>query len=173
LVQCLATLATNLAANVVSPANDIANLWPRRISFRVGGLITGVIGIAIQPWKLVADPSGYIFTWLVAYSSLLGALAGILIADYYLVRRTQLDVPELYRRGGSYWYARGFNPIAVVALAVGVAPCIPGFLAAVGTAQVGPVWTSLYHYAWFLSLGLSLVTYAVLSPRPTRESGRA
>ena len=88
---CLATLATNIAANVVSPANDFAHLWPRRISFRTGGLITGVLGILIQPWKLLADPTGYIFRWLVAYSSLLGAVGGILIADYYLLRRTRLD----------------------------------------------------------------------------------
>ena len=89
---CLATLATNIAANVVSPANDFAHLWPRRISFRTGGLITGVIGILIQPWKLIADPTGYIFRWLVAYSSLLGAVGGILIADYYVIRRTRLDL---------------------------------------------------------------------------------
>src|SRR5208283_3673806 len=95
---CLATLATNIAANVVSPANDFAHLWPRRISFRTGGLITGVIGILIQPWKLVADPSGYIFTWLIAYSSLLGAIGGILIADYFLVRRQHLVVGELYSK---------------------------------------------------------------------------
>ena len=80
---CLATLATNIAANVVGPANDFAHLWPRGISFRTGGLITGVLGILIQPWKLIADPTGYIFRWLVAYSSLLGAVGGILIADYY------------------------------------------------------------------------------------------
>src|SRR5437867_3145001 len=105
---CLATLATNLAANVVSPANDFAHLWPRRISFRTGGLITGVIGILIQPWKLVADPSGYIYTWLIAYSALLGAVGGILIADYYLIRRTRLDLAGLYRKDGRYWYSRGF-----------------------------------------------------------------
>ena len=94
---CLATLATNIAANVVSPANDFAHLWPRRISFRTGGLITGVVGILIQPWKLIADPTGYIFRWLVAYSSLLGAVGGILIADYFLIRRTRLDLTGLYR----------------------------------------------------------------------------
>ncbi len=82
---CLATLATNIAANVVGPANDFSHLWPRRISFRTGGLITGVLGILIQPWKLIADPTGYIFKWLVAYSSLLGAVGGILIADYYVL----------------------------------------------------------------------------------------
>ena len=97
---CLATLATNIAANVVSPANDFAHLWPRRISFRTGGLITGVLGILIQPWKLIADPSGYIFKWLVAYSALLGAVGGVLIADYYLIRRTRLDLNGLYRGDG-------------------------------------------------------------------------
>jgi len=87
---CLATLATNIAANVVTPANDFANLWPRRISFRTGGLITGLTGIVMQPWKLVADPSGYIFKWLIAYSALLGAVGGVLIADYFLLRHTRL-----------------------------------------------------------------------------------
>ena len=93
LALCLATLATNLAANVVGPANDFAHLWPRRISFRTGGLITGVLGILIQPWKLIADPSGYIFKWLVAYSSLLGAIGGILIADYFLCGRPGSTCP--------------------------------------------------------------------------------
>ncbi|MCI0455393.1 MAG: NCS1 family nucleobase:cation symporter-1, partial [Gemmataceae bacterium] len=125
---CLATLATNLAANVVSPANDFAHLWPRQISFRTGGLITGLIGILIQPWKLVADPSGYIFVWLIAYSALLGAIGGILIADYFLIRRTRLDLPGLYRKAGPYWYGGGFNPRALIALAAGIVPCVPGFL---------------------------------------------
>src|SRR5260370_12412041 len=128
---CLATLATNLAANVVSPANDFAHLWPRRISFRTGGLITGVVGILIQPWKLLADPTGYIYTWLIAYSALLGAVGGILIADYFLLRRTRLDLPGLYVKEGPYWYSAGFNRAALVALAVGLAPSVPGFLATV------------------------------------------
>jgi len=159
---CLATLATNIAANVVSPANDFAHLWPKRISFRTGGLITGIIGILIQPWKLIADPSGYIFKWLVAYSALLGAVGGILIADYFVVRRARLDLPGLYRREGPYWYASGFNPWAIIALVAGIAPCGPGFLGTVGLASVAPVWTSLYHYAWFLSFGVSFAIYAVL-----------
>ena len=123
---CLATLATNIAANVVGPANDFSHLWPRRISFRTGGLITGVLGILIQPWKLIADPTGYIFRWLVAYSSLLGAVGGILIADYYVLRRTRLDLAGLYNSDGPYWYVRGFNPLAMIALAIGIAPCVPG-----------------------------------------------
>jgi NCS1 family nucleobase:cation symporter-1 len=163
----LATLATNLAANVVSPANDFANLWPRRISFRTGGLITAVAGVLIQPWKLVADPSGYIFKWLVAYSALLGAVGGILIADYFLLRRTRLDLAGLYRRQGPYWYSGGFNLRAVVALVAGIAPCVPGFLATVGLARVPAGWTEVYHYAWFLSFGISFVVYAALMGRFT------
>jgi NCS1 family nucleobase:cation symporter-1 len=159
---CLATLATNIAANVVSPANDFAHLWPRRISFKTGGLITGVAGILMQPWKLFADPSGYIFRWLVAYSALLGAIGGILITDYYLLRRTRLDLKALYQSGGKYWYKSGFNPLALIALVAGIAPCVPGFLGTIGAADVAPVWISLYHYAWFLSFAISAVCYAVL-----------
>jgi NCS1 family nucleobase:cation symporter-1 len=170
---CLATLATNLAANVVSPANDFAHLWPRRISFRTGGLLTGVIGILIQPWRLLADPTNYIYTWLIAYSSLLGAVGGVLIADYYLLRRTRLDLAGLYRKGGPYWYGGGFNPRALIALAAGIAPCVPGFLATVAAVPVAPVWVGLYHYAWFLSFGVSFAVYAALmwnSPALKRAS---
>lgn len=156
---CLATLATNIAANVVSPANDFSHLWPRRISFRIGGYITGVLGILMQPWKLIADPNGYIFRWLVAYSALLGAIGGILIVDYYVIRRTQLDLKGMYQREGPYWYARGFNTLAIVALIVGIAPCVPGFLGTVGLLDVAPFWTSMYHYAWFISFALSGVCY--------------
>jgi nucleobase:cation symporter-1, NCS1 family len=162
LALCLATLATNIAANVVSPANDFSNLWPRRISFRTGGLITGVIGILIQPWRLIADPSGYIFKWLVAYSSLLGAVGGVLIADYFLIRATRLDLKGLYRGDGPYWYIEGFNPCALVALAVGIAPCVPGFLGTVGVVQVSQIWTDMYSYAWFISFAVSLLLYATL-----------
>jgi NCS1 family nucleobase:cation symporter-1 len=159
---CLATLATNIAANVVSPANDFSHLWPRAISFRTGGLITGVLGIVIQPWKLIADPTGYIFKWLVAYSALLGAIGGVLIADYYIIRRTKLDLGGLYQRAGAYWYTGGFNPIALVALAAGVAPCVPGFLGTIGALEVAPIWTSMYHYAWFISFLLSSFSYVLL-----------
>jgi NCS1 family nucleobase:cation symporter-1 len=152
---CLATLATNIAANVVSPANDFSHLWPRRISFRTGGYITGVLGILIQPWKLIADPSGYIFLWLVAYSALLGAVGGILIADYYVIRGTQLDLKGLYQSGGPYWYSRGFNRRAILALVLGIVPCVPGFLGTVGALQVSQFWTSLYSYAWFISFAVS------------------
>jgi NCS1 family nucleobase:cation symporter-1 len=164
LALCLATLATNLAANVVSPANDFAHLWPRAISFRTGGLITGIIGILMQPWKLIADPTGYIFRWLVAYSALLGAVGGVLIADYFVIRRKQLDQAGLYEKSGPYWYAAGFNPIAIIALLAGIAPCVPGFLATVNDKiQLPAIWTDLYHYAWFISFGISFVLYVVLT----------
>lgn len=157
----LATLATNIAANVVGPANDIAHLWPEKIDFRLGGYITGVIGILIQPWKLIADPSGYIFKWLVAYSALLGSVGGILIADYYLLRRAKLDVRELYEKGGKYWYAGGVNGVALVALALGIAPVAPGFLGTVGLMQVHPFWITLYDYAWFISFAVSFAAYRI------------
>ena len=165
---CLATLATNIAANVVSPANDFAHLWPRRIGFRAGGWITGLIGVLIQPWRLLANPDGYIFLWLVGYSSLLGAIGGILIADYFMIRRTKLDLAGLYRKHGPYWYAGGFNPVALVALIVGIAPCVPGFLTAVKLTEFGPIWTTLYSYAWFLSFGVAAFVYlslTALTPR--------
>jgi NCS1 family nucleobase:cation symporter-1 len=159
---CIATLATNIAANVVSPANDFAHLWPRKISFRTGGLITGVIGILMQPWRLLADPSGYIFKWLIAYSSLLGAIGAILIVDYYVIRRTRIDLPGLYRRTGPYWYTGGFNPRAIAAMVIGIVPCIPGFVGAVGLADVGDAWATAYHYAWFISFALAGIAYATL-----------
>jgi NCS1 family nucleobase:cation symporter-1 len=160
---CLATLATNIAANVVSPANDFAHLAPRFISFRTGGLVTGVVGILIQPWKLIADPSGYIFKWLVAYSSLLGAVGGVLIADYYFIRRTQLDLKGLYRKDGPYWYASGFNRFALIALVAGIAPCVPGFLGTIGAAKVSQIWIDMYSYAWFMSFAVSAMGYAALT----------
>ena len=173
---CIATLATNIAANVVSPANDFAHLWPRMISFRVGGFITGVIGILIQPWKLVNDPTGFIFRWLIAYSALLGAVGGVLIADYFALRRTRLDLAGLYRRSGPYWFLGGFNPIALGALIAGVAPCVPGFLATVSESfaeRVPKVWVDLYHYAWFISFGVAFVVYFALMSISSQRRGAA
>jgi nucleobase:cation symporter-1, NCS1 family len=159
----LATLTTNLAANVVSPAISFSNLAPRRISRRAGGLITGVIGIAMMPWKLVADPSGYIFTWLIGYSALLGPIGGILIADYFIVRRTELNLRDLYRADGEYAYRGGFNPVAILALVIGILPNIPGFLGTIGAVKdVGAFWMNLYSYAWFTGFGLAFIAYLLL-----------
>lgn len=158
----IATLSTNIAANVVSPANDFSNLAPRLISFRTGGIITGVIGILMFPWKLYADPSGYIFTWLIGYSALLGPIGGIMIADYFVYRRRQLAVDDLYDPCGCYRYCGGFSLIALGALLLSVLPNLPGFLVAIKAlpqASVAPIFLSLYRYAWFVGFGLAFGFY--------------
>ena len=162
---CIATLATNIAANVVSPANDFAHLSPKKISFRIGGLITGIIGIVMMPWKLVADPNGYIFVWLIAYSGLLGPIGGVMIADYFVVRRCQLNVHDLYLADGEYRYSGGFSIVAIVAFILGVLPSLPGFLATVKLidgSHVAPFLLGLYNYAWFVGFGVAFVVYLVL-----------
>ena len=153
----LATLNTNVAANVVSPSNDFSNLRPSLISFRTGGLITGVAGILMMPWKLLHDFSSYIFGWLVGCSALLGPIAGIMICDYYLVRRRQIVVGDLYRRGGAYEYLHGFNPGAILALVAGVA------IALIGLAVPPLRW--LYDYAWFVGFLISGGLYFLLMRR--------
>ena len=154
----VATLNTNVAANVVSPSNDFSNLRPSLISFRTGGLITGVVGILMMPWKLLRDFSSYIFGWLVGCSALLGPIAGIMICDYYVVRHRQLKVEELYRRGGAYEYRNGFNPKAIAALVAGVA------IALIGLAVPALHW--LYDYAWFVGFIVSGGLYFLLMHRP-------
>ena len=161
----IATLTTNLAANVVSPANDFSNAAPRLISFRTGGLITAVVGLLMMPWKLLASSQGYIFTWLIGYSALLGPIGGIMIVDYFILRGRNLNVNDLYRRGGTYEYRGGFNPAALVALVIGVAPCVPGFLAQAfpdAYPNVAPVWKTLYAYAWFLGFAVAGSVYLAL-----------
>jgi NCS1 family nucleobase:cation symporter-1 len=155
----IATLNTNVAANVVSPSNDFSNLNPRLISFRTGGLITGVIGICMMPWKLLSDFSAYIFGWLVGYSALLGPIAGVMIADYFLVRRSRLNLDDLYRRGGIYEYENGINKRAVASLVFGA-----------GVALIGlavPALRYLYDYAWFVGF-LVAGGFYVLVTRPSR-----
>lgn len=165
LALCIATLATNIAANVVSPANDFAHLAPKKISFRVGGLITGVIGILMMPWKLVADPSGYIFTWLIGYSALLGPIGGIMIADYFVYRRRTLNVPALYLRHGPHHYTNGFSVVALIALLVAILPSLPGFFATVKLidgGHVAPFLLGLYNYAWFVGFAVAFIVYLAL-----------
>jgi len=159
---CIATLATNIAANVVSPANDFANIAPKKISFRVGGYITGVIGVLMMPWKLVADPNGYIFTWLIAYSALLGPIGGILIADYFVWRKRTLNITALYQPHGEYRFTNGFSIVALLALLVGALPSLPGFLVQVKfipAEVVPPLIAHLYHYAWFIGFVVAFVVY--------------
>jgi NCS1 family nucleobase:cation symporter-1 len=165
LAVAISTLATNIAANIVSPANDFSNLAPTKINFRIGGYITGVIGALIFPWKLISDPSGYIFTWLIAYSSLLGPVGGILIVDYFFIRNKNLNVDELYKKNGIYWYFKGYNIKALVALIAGVLPNIPGFLKTIGliSPEFFPQWlNNLYFYAWFVGFIFSGVIYYLL-----------
>ena len=157
---CVATLATNIAANVVSPANDFANIAPKKISFRVlkGGYITGFVGILMMPWKLVADPSGYIFTWLIGYSALLGPIGGVLIADYFVYRRCKLNLPALYDEHGEYRFTGGFNLPAIIALIVAILPNLPGFLATIKVLPVesiNPIFMTLYSYAWFVGFAIA------------------
>ncbi len=153
----MATLNVNVAANVVSPANDFSNLSPRRISFRVGGLITCAVGILMQPWKLMADYGSYIFGWLVGYSGFLGPIAGVLICDYFVVRKKLLVVEDLYERDGRYEYSRGFHWAAIVALAAGAGVAFIGL--------VVPPLRVLYNYAWFVGFLVSFSAYFVLMHR--------
>ncbi|HEV2453445.1 MAG TPA: NCS1 family nucleobase:cation symporter-1 [Verrucomicrobiae bacterium] len=165
LALCVATLATNIAANVVSPANDFAHLAPRKISFRTGGLITGIIGVLMMPWKLVADPTGYIFTWLIAYSALLGPIGGILIADYFIYRRTNLDVTALYQIDGEYRFTNGFSIVAMVSFVAGALPSLPGFLVnvnALSAAHIPVLLQKPYNYAWFIGFAVAFAVYLLL-----------
>ncbi len=150
----VATLSVNIAANVVSPANDFANAMPKYISFRTGGLITGILGIVMQPWKLLADPEGYIFKWLVGYSGGLGSIAGVLIADYWIVRDKNFILADLYKEEGAYTYAKGWNWRAVVATLLGC------FFAWIGLAV--PAMKALYDYGWFVGFGVAFGVYALL-----------
>ena len=158
----LATLNTNVAANVVSPSNDFSNLRPSLISFRTGGLITGVVGILMMPWKLLSDFGSYIFGWLVGCSALLGPIAGIMICDYYIVRRRELLTEDLYRRGGAYEYRSGFNAKAMVALALGI------LVAVIGLAVQEVRW--LYDYAWFVGFFVAASAYFLLMGRQERAA---
>ena len=171
LIVLAAQITTNMAANVVSPANDFSNLNPRRISYVTGGLITAVIGILMMPWKLYSDAAAYIFTWLIGYSSLMGALGGILIADYWVVRKQKLNLRDLFELKGQYTYGNGTNWRAVTALVLSILPVVPGFLRAAMTpgGQVSNpnFLDTLYTYAWFVTFLLSFVLYLILMKRRT------
>ncbi len=167
----IATLNVNIGANVVSPSNDFSNLAPRYISFRTGGLMTGLLGLAMMPWKLMATFGSYIFGWLVGYSGLLGPVAGIMVADYFLLRKRHLDLASLYRRNGVYEYSKGINPRAMVALLVGVLLALAGIV--LSRLGIGSNWTIaghhvvrafvlLYDYAWFVGFFFAGAVYFFL-----------
>ena len=153
----IATLAVNIAANVVSPANDFANAMPKRIDFKRGGLITGVIGVAMMPWELLANPARYLTGWLGGYGAALGSVAGVLIVDYWVIRRTELDLRSLYTETGVYRYRGGWNPAAVIAT-------VAGF----GIALLGAFWppmAMIYHWSWFVGFGVSAGLYWLMMRR--------
>jgi NCS1 family nucleobase:cation symporter-1 len=178
IVLLIDTVSVNLAANLVGPAYDFSALAPGKVSYKLGGIITAGIAIAMMPWKILASTQGYIFTWLIGYSALLGPVAGILIVDYYVLRKTELVVDELYREGGRYSYRGGWNSAALIAFVVGVAPNIPGFLNAAFPAsfpEVGAAFKAIYTYAWFAGLGLAALVYGALmagktQPQPLTRS---
>ncbi len=175
-VIVLAQITTNMAANVVAPSNDFSNLWPRRITFRMGGIITALIGIAMFPWEILERQGAYIFTWLVGYGSLLGAIGGIMIVDYWLLRRERLDLADLYsddpRR--QYWYSGGFNWRAIAAMIVAVVPVIPGFWKAAttpgGVVEDPNLLDRFYTYGFGFTFLVAAVLYFLLmratAPRP-------
>ena len=165
IILLIDTVSVNLAANLVGPAYDFSALNPEKISYKTGGYITAGIALVMMPWKILETTQGYIFTWLIGYSALLGPIAGILIIDYYFIRRTRIEVAALYQEQGIYSYQNGWNMAAVAAFILGVLPNIPGFLNAAFPASfpdISEIWKTLYTYAWFLGLMLSGVIYLLL-----------
>jgi NCS1 family nucleobase:cation symporter-1 len=185
----VATLSVNVAANVVSPAFDFANLWPEKINFKIGGTITGIIGIVMMPWELLKSAGSYIFTWLVGYSALLGPIAGIMICDFWVVRRKSLHIEDLYRLNGRYRYAGGVNPLAIIALVLGILPNLPGFILEVAARTVtkeaiiaslpkglqAAAWLSVqvYSYAWLVGFAVAFLSYRALMAGFCREHAGA
>ncbi|MCG2586046.1 NCS1 family nucleobase:cation symporter-1 [Massilia sp. TS11] len=165
IILLIDTVSVNLAANLVGPAYDFSSLAPKVMSYRAGGYLTAAIAILMMPWKLLETTQGYIFTWLIGYSALLGPIAGILIVDYYFIRKTQLDVDQLYREDGIYRYGNGWNLAAIVAFMAGVLPNLPGFLNAAFPASfpdVGDTFKTLYTYAWFVGIAVAALVYAAM-----------
>ncbi len=165
----IATISVNIAANVVSPANDFSNLSPRHISFKTGGLITGIIGIIIMPWKLLASADVYIFNWLVGYSGLLGPIAGIMIVDYWILRKQNLVILDLYREEGSTYKSFYIGPI--IALIIGVLPNVPGFIrSAFGLIVEQNFFDKIYPYAWFTGFIISALIHWLIAILSTKEN---
>jgi NCS1 family nucleobase:cation symporter-1 len=169
IVLLVDTVSVNLAANLVGPAYDFSALAPRRISYRLGGYITAGLALVMMPWKILETTQNYIFTWLVGYSALLGPIAGVLVVDYYLVRKTALEVEQLYRHDGIYSYVAsslpGWNTAALVAFAAGVLPNLPGFLNAAFPASfpdVGEAFKTIYTYAWFVGVAIAALVYGLM-----------
>ena len=159
----IATVSVNIAANVVSPANDFANLLPRYISFKTGGLITCLLAVVIMPWKLLSSSEEYVFTWLIGYSALLGPIAGIIIADYYIIKSRQLSIVDLYADDHSILSFQSINWISIVSLLIGIAPNMPGFIQSLQLNQIREknLFDHIYVYAWFIGVFLSGFVYVL------------
>jgi len=169
------TLCVNLAANVVGPAYDFSAIFPRKVDFARGGYLTAVLGVAMMPWKMIESSGGYIFTWLGGYGALLAPVLGIMIADYWLLRRARIDVRDLYSLTGRYAYRNGWNPAALIAFAAAVAPNVPGFLATAfptSFGQVSPAFKGIYDYAWFVGVLISVLVYLPLMSAQRRRADR-
>lgn len=176
IVIFVAQLSTNMAANVVSPSNDFSNLNPKRISYVMGGLITAVIGILMMPWQLMSSMGAYIFTWLIGYSGLMGAIGGIIICDYWILRKQTLDLASLFKTDGIYSFSNGVNWRAVTALILAIAPVVYGFIRAATTpgGQVSDpnFFDTLYQYAWFVTFGIAFVVYYLLMVKISTQRTR-
>ena len=162
----LATLTTNLAANVMAPANALVNLSPNFFNFRRGALVTAIVGILFGPWNFIKSSESFISTWLVGYSALLGPLSGIIIVDYQIVRKCHLELEDLYSTSptGIYWYNNGYNLSAITAFVLAVVPCVPGFLLNVGMLKTIPsVFSSVYDNAWIFGFVVGGLIYWILS----------
>lgn len=173
----VATVSVNVAANVVSPSYDFSNAAPKWVSFRIGGLITGVVAVLLQPWRLLANPHVYIFVWLGFYGGLIGAVAGVLVAGYWIIRRTRLDLADLYLRDGKYWFAGGWNLSAVIATVIGAVLAVGGAYSAPGQGPFPeggliPFLKPLYDYNWLVGFAAGFVVYLVLS-LPARSKAPA
>jgi len=169
------TLCVNLAANVVGPAYDFSAIFPRHVNFARGGYITAVLGVAMMPWKMIESSGGYIFTWLGGYGALLGPVLGIMIADYWMIRRARIDVQDLYCLTGRYAYRNGWNPAALIAFAAAVAPNVPGFLATAFPGTFGHVssgFKGIYDYAWFVGVFVSVLVYVPLMSAERRRTAQ-
>jgi NCS1 family nucleobase:cation symporter-1 len=175
LIISLDTVSCNIAANIVGPAFDFASVWPSRVSYRTGGYITAAVGALIMPWKLMQSSHGYIFVWLGGYGALLGPIAGIIMVDYWVLRRAALNSAALYDPRGEYTYRRGWNRAALIAFALGVAPNAPGFLKSAAPdifAGVAPVWMHIYDFAWFIGVAVAGIAYLVLMRRSPAPAGQ-
>ncbi|KAG0626230.1 hypothetical protein M758_2G112700 [Ceratodon purpureus] len=164
----LATLTTNIAANVVAPANALVNLNPSIFSFRTAGLFTAIVGILLQPWRLIQTSQDYIYTWLIGYSALLGPVGGIMLVDYFGLRGRSLNIDDIFSRdkGALYWYTNGYNVAALAALFAGIIPNIPGFLVSTGLLKNCPhIFTVIYDNAWFVGFCIAGLVYRALSKR--------